>query len=68
VLKRRAFDHRAKEHVMEKPPFIELSFAPARVEVMPSGDGGIVLSSPMPLAPPPSSVGVMLGPLGLGGT
>lgn len=45
---------------MTKPPFIDLPFAPARVNTRPSGDGGIVLSSPMPLAPPPDRVGTML--------
>ncbi|VAW02551.1 hypothetical protein MNBD_ACTINO02-2544, partial [hydrothermal vent metagenome] len=45
---------------MEKRPFIDLAFAPARVCARPSRDGGTILSSPMPLEPPPESVGVML--------
>ncbi len=45
---------------MEKHPFIDLAFAPARVDTRPSGDGGVILSSPIPLRPPPESVGVML--------
>jgi len=45
---------------MTTPPFIDLAFAPASVNVRSSDDGGVVLSSPMPLGPSPSSVGVML--------
>ncbi len=45
---------------MEKQSFIDLSFAPARVDMRPSGDGGVILSSPIPLDPPPESVGAML--------
>ncbi len=45
---------------MEKHPFIDLAFAPATVDTRPSGDGGVILSSPIPLRPPPESVGVML--------
>ena len=45
---------------MEKRPFIDLAFAPARVETRPSKDGGLILSSPMTLDPPPVSIGAML--------
>ncbi|MCP4083934.1 MAG: feruloyl-CoA synthase [Actinomycetia bacterium] len=45
---------------MTKPPFIDLSFAPARVQSRPSTDGGLVLSSALELEKPPSSVGAML--------
>jgi feruloyl-CoA synthase len=46
---------------MTESPFIDLAFAPARVNTRPAGDGGLVLSSPMPLEPPPDCVGAMLG-------
>jgi len=45
---------------LTKPPFIDLAFAPARVDARPSADGGLVLSSPMALELPPASVGAML--------
>lgn len=43
----------AKGCSMTTPPFIDLAFAPARVDTRPSDDGGLILSSPMPLEPPP---------------
>ncbi|GMR02232.1 MAG: feruloyl-CoA synthase [Acidimicrobiia bacterium] len=43
-----------------KPPFIDLEFAPAAVNTGPAPDGGLILSSPMPLAPSPLSVGEVL--------
>ena len=45
---------------MASPPFIDLSLAPASVDVRSSNDGGTVLSSPMPLGAPPHSIGAML--------
>ncbi|MFQ5522569.1 MAG: feruloyl-CoA synthase [Acidimicrobiia bacterium] len=45
---------------MIKPPFIDLPFAPAHVEVMRRPDGGLILSSPMPLKTPPRSLGGVL--------
>ncbi len=45
---------------MAKAPFIDLAFAPARVETRSSADGGVVLSSPMELETPPPSIGTVL--------
>jgi feruloyl-CoA synthase len=45
---------------MNKPPFAELALAPTGVEVERRGDGDIILRSPYPLDPYPSSVPAML--------
>jgi feruloyl-CoA synthase len=45
---------------MGKPPFAEIAFAPARVEMTPHPDGGFILRSPEPLGPYEASVGEML--------
>lgn len=45
---------------MDKPPFIDLAFAPAEVDTRFSDDGTLVLSSPIALAPPATDVGSML--------
>jgi len=45
---------------MTKAPLIELSLAPVGLDTRRSDDGGLVLSSPMPLEPPPDTIGAML--------
>ena len=46
--------------MIPKPPFIALDLAPAKVLVEKTADGGIVLRSPMALAPYPRSLGAVL--------
>ena len=45
---------------MTKPPFIDLHFAPAEVTTRLDGAGGLVVSSPMELGEPATSVAAML--------
>ncbi len=45
---------------MSKPPFAEIAFAPAAVEVEKRGDGAMILRSPYPLDPCPPNVPTML--------
>lgn len=45
---------------MTRPPFVDLEFAPPVVETRTSAEGHLVLSSPMPLEPPPPSIGSVL--------
>ena len=45
---------------VSKPPFNQLSLAPARVDVDRRDDGSIVLTSPIAMAEPPRAVGVWL--------
>ncbi len=45
---------------MTRAAFIDLAFAPPEVDTRPSGDGGVVLSSPLQLETSPESIGSVL--------
>ncbi len=45
---------------MDETPFVDLEFAPAAVETTTDAHGHLILSSPLPLDPPPPSVGSVL--------